>query len=97
MKKMLMTAMVVIMLLSLVACSTHVHKVGDGAKGNNIQTARQWYVLFGLVPLNDVNTNQMAAGANNYEIKTEQNFIDVLINVFTSYVTVSCRTIEVKK
>jgi len=92
-----MSAIIVIMLLSLVACSTHIHKVGNGAQGNSIQTARQWYVLFGLVPLNDVNTNQMAAGATNYEIKTEQTFIDVLITAFTSYVSVSCRSVEVKK
>ncbi len=97
MKKVFMTAIIVIMLLSMVACSTHIHKVGNGAQGNNIETARQWYVLFGLVPINEVNTNQMASGAANYEIKTEQTFIDGLITAFTSYVTVSCRTVEVKK
>ncbi len=97
MKKIFMTTMIVIMLLSLVACSTHIHKVGNGAQGNSIQTARQWYAVFGLVPLNNVDTNAMASGATNYEIKTEQTFIDGLITVFTSYVTVSCRTVEVKK
>lgn len=97
MKKVFMTAIIVIMLLSMVACSTHTHKVGNGAQGNDIQTARQWYVLFGLVPINDIDTNQMAAGATNYDIKTELTFIDGLITVFTSYVTVNCRTVEVKK
>lgn len=97
MKKIFMTAMIVIMLLSLVACSTHIHKVGDGAKGNSVQVERQWYALFGLIPINDVDTNQMAGGADDYQIKTEATFIDGLISAFTSYVTVSCRSVEVRK
>lgn len=97
MKKTFRIAIISLMLLALVACSTNIHKVGSGAKGNNTQEARQWYVLFGLVPINVVDTNQMAGGATNYDIVTEQNIMDIVINFFTSMVTVTSRTVQVTK
>ena len=53
--------------------------------------------MFGLVPLNEVKTKDMAAGATNYTIKTQATFVDGLISIITSIVTVSCRTVEVTK
>ena len=51
-------------MLLLSACSTHTHVVGNGpSKGETVQ-ARQWYILWGLIPLNNVDTNAMAAGRN---------------------------------
>ena len=35
-----------------IICATHGHKMGNGAQGNDMMEARQWYVLFGLVPIN---------------------------------------------
>jgi hypothetical protein len=58
---------------------------------------RQWYVLWGFVPINSVDTKVMAKGAKDYEIKTETNALDVVINIFTSAVTVYSRTVEVKR
>jgi hypothetical protein len=83
--------------LFIIGCSAHVHKVGSGAQGNQAIQARQWYVLFGLIPINEVDTNQMAGGAQNYEIKTEQCVMDILINFFTSAVTIYSRTVTVTK
>jgi len=96
-KKIGMLSIVLIVLLSFIACSTHVHTVGRGPQTGQEMQARQWYILWGLVPINDVNTHQMAAGATDYEIKTEQSFLDVVINFFTSAVTVYSRTVTVKK
>jgi len=84
-------------MLIMVGCSTHMHVVGDGAKGGTKDSARQWYILFGLVPLNDVNSKAMAGGASNYTIKTQATFLDGVIGIFTGIVTVSCRTVEVSK
>ncbi len=81
----------------LAGCMTHIHVVGDGAKGSAVEQERQWYVLWGLVPINKVDSAQMAKGAKNYEIKTESNALDVIINIFTSAVTVYSRTVEVKR
>jgi len=87
----------VVAVLTLVGCSTNIHQIGNGAQGNQIMEARQWYVLFGLVPLNEVDTNQMAGGATDYEIKTEQNALDIIINMFTSAISVYSRTVTVTK
>ena len=55
--------------LLLIGCAAHVHKVGNGAQGNDMMMARQWYVLFGLVPINEVDTNAMA-GARQPTMKS---------------------------
>ena len=83
--------------IAMIGCSANVHKIGNGAQGNNVTEARQWYVLFGLMPLNEVDTNQMAGGASNYEIKTEQSVMDIIMNMFTSVATVYSRTVTVTK
>ena len=93
-------AVLILGILFVIGCSTHVHKVGNGAQGNDMNDmieARQWYVLFGSVPLNEVDKNVMAGGATDYEIKTQANLIDVVIGVFTAAVSVSSRTVTVRK
>lgn len=95
-----MRKIVVVLLLCvvlLIGCAAHVHNVGRGAQGNDSTEARQWYILFGLVPLNEVDTSEMADGAGDYTIKTEQNALDVVMNIFTSYVSVVSRTVTVTK
>ena len=59
--------------------------------------ARQWYVLFGLVPINEVNTNAMAGAATDYEIMTQHTGLDVIINIFTGVISVNSRTVIVRK
>lgn len=90
------TAVVVMasFLLILVGCAAHVHTIGNGAQGNNVVQERQWYVLWGIIPINDVDTSQMTS-ATDYTIKTEQSVLDVIINIFTSAVTVYSRTVTV--
>lgn len=89
--------LLVIALLALAGCSAHIHKVGDGPQNNEMQQQRQWYILWGLVPLNEVNTNAMAGDATDYEIRTETAPLDVIMNIFTMYVTVNSRTVTVTK
>lgn len=83
--------------LILIGCTAHIHSVGNGPQTYEMVEARQWYILFGLVPLNTVDTNTMAAGAADYEIKTETGPLDILMNLFTSYITISSRTVTVTK
>ncbi|NQV19457.1 MAG: hypothetical protein HQ534_13065 [Armatimonadetes bacterium] len=96
MKKMFI-AIILIVLLFVIGCSTNIHTIGNGPQKNDSQEARQWYILYGLVPLNEVNTHEMAGNAIDYEIKTEQSFLDGLISCFTSAVSVTCRTVTVTK
>ena len=96
MKKIVLLLMLVV-LVALVGCSANIHKIGNGAQGNEVIEARQWYVLFGLAPLNEVDTSQMAGNAVDYEIKTEQSPMDIILNCFTSCITVYSRTVTVTK
>ena len=98
-------AVVMIMIVSslfLIGCSTHVHTVGTGPETGMTKVARQYYLLWGLIPLNTVDTNQMAASmkTDNYEIKSQVGLVDGAIN-FASMVTiggiVSSRTVTVTK
>ena len=80
-----------------VSCVTHTHTVGSGPRSGQAETATQWWILFGLVPLNEVDTNAMAGGSEDYEIKTSSEPIDILIGIPASYITVSRRTVTVTK
>ena len=97
MLKKVTSAVLIVSVLFVIGCATHIHKVGNGAQGNDVTTQRQWYVLWGLVPINDVDSHTMADGATDYEIKTEVNFVDVVISIFTGLITVYPRSVTVTK
>ena len=84
-------------LLFLIGCAAHVHKVGKGAQGTDTLEARQWYVLWGLVPINDVDTNAMAGDATDYQITTQSKLLDVVISAVLSEISINCRTVTVQK
>ena len=79
--------------LFTVGCATHVHSIGYGAQTGVKTTARQFYLLYGLVPINSIDTNEMAgkdANGNyiiNYDIKTETGPIDILLSIGLGIVT----------
>lgn len=93
----LSAVILIVGMLCVIGCTMHMHEVGDGAQGNDIIRSRQWYVLWGLVPINDVNTHVMAGGATDYTIMTEVNLIDALINAVLVEVSIHCRTVTVYK
>jgi len=95
MKKAVVLLMVAAFLLA--SCATHVHTVGMGPQTGQTETAKQWYILFGLVPLTDVDTNAMAGGAADYEIMTQHAPIDIIIGMVIGLTTVSSRTVTVTK
>jgi len=78
-------------------CFTQRHVVGDGSQSGQVEEVRQWFVLWGLVPINEVHSADMADGARNYEVKTEHNALDVIIGVFTSWITIYPRTVTVTR
>ena len=84
-------------MLFVIGCSAHVHTVGKGAQGSDVTEARQWYIVWGLVPINDVDTNAMAGEATDYEITTLYTPIDIIIGVVAGSVTISSRTVSVRK
>ncbi len=88
------TALLLFAMFVASGCSTHLHVVGDGSE---TVEQRQWYVLWGLVPINDVDSAEMADGAADYTIETEKSALDVIINIFTGVVSVYSRTVTVTK
>jgi len=96
-KKIVSIVLVALFLVYATGCSTHVHTIGTGGQNSQTVEARQWYILWGLVPLNNVDTKVMAGDAKNYTIKTEQSFLDGVISIVTSFVTVGCRSVSVTK
>lgn len=87
----------VVLALCWVGCAAHTHKIGNGAQTNKAEKKRQWYILYGAVPLNEVNTAEMANDTRDYTIKTELSPLDVVMNFFTEWVTVISRTVTVTK
>jgi hypothetical protein len=97
MKAVVAVFLILILAIVLVGCEAHTHYIGKGAQSNVKNQERQWYILFGLVPLNKIDTRDMAGQAADYTIKTQQSFLDIVLNIFTSSVTVYSRTVTVTK
>ena len=83
--------------LAFSSCYTNTHMVGTGAKGSQSVEKRQWYVLWGLVPINNVDSKTMVGDARDYTVVTQFTFVDIVIGIFTGFVTVGPRTVKVTK
>ncbi len=90
-------ALLLVLSFTLNSCYTLEHTVGDGAQGGQTEDARQWYVLWGLVPMNEVDSKQMAGGATDYTITTQHTFVDYVIGFFTGIVSIVPKTVKVTK
>ena len=97
MLKKLSALLLIVGMLFVIGCASHTHVVGKGAQGTDMIESRQWYVLWGVVPINDVDTQAMAGEATDYEITTEVNLLDAIINAVLSEVSIHCRTVTVRK
>ena len=84
-------------MLLVIGCATHAHKVGNGAQGYDVSSTRLWYILWELVPINEVDRNAMAGGASDYEITTSITPIDFLIGVVAGSITMSPRSVSIRK
>ena len=97
MKKLQSIAFALAIMLMVSSCYTMNHTVGNGGAGSETVVKKQWYALWGLVPINQADTKEMAAGATDYTITTEASFVDGLIGIFTGFVTIYPRTVKVSK
>lgn len=87
----------IVALVSVIGCASHTHKVGYGPAFDRAKIERQWYLLWGLVPVNEIDTQAMANGQSNYEITTEVTFIDWLYIAVMLPATITCRTVIVTR
>ncbi len=103
-------AITLIISMLFISCATHLHTVGYGPQTGAKATARQYYLLYGLVPLNTVDTNEMAGidingnQIEDYEIQTQTGPIDLVLafglGVFTFGIgpaIIQSRTVTVTK
>jgi hypothetical protein len=81
----------------LSSCMSLTHVVGSGASSSVSTEKKQWYALWGLVPINTVDSKAMAEGASNYTIKSKVKFVDYVISAFTSAVSINVQTVSVLK
>jgi hypothetical protein len=95
MKKLSIALAMVVILFS--SCFTLTHTVGSGGSGGEKIEKRAWYILWGLVPLNTVESKAMAGNATNYTVTSSRTALDVIINIFTGIVTVGSQTVTVQK
>ena len=95
-KKAVLLMLVAVLLVGSVGCLAHVHTVGTGQQGAAPPIrARQWYALWGLIPIGQIDAKTLAGTATDYTIRTWVSPLDFIINIFTSYVTIYSRSVEV--
>lgn len=92
-------ALALVASVPLAACFTFTHTVGRGPQNVTPVVAEQteWFALWGLVPLDAVDSAQLAGPARDYRVTTKFTVIDVLISAFSSFVTLYRQTVIVEK
>ena len=105
---------VICLIISMIfiGCATHLHTVGIGPQTGVTQVSRQYYLIFGLVPINSVDTKELVGidlngnPIENYEIKTQRTGVDFAIQMGLFIITapigglgglLSSRTVTVTK
>ena len=75
--------LILIASISLSSCYVHTYTVGEGATGTKSITEKQHNFVYGLASGKTPDTQKMADGSKNYDVKNEMTFIDGLINSLT--------------
>ena len=83
------------LLLLACGCMGHTHVVGVGPTGLGTESARQYYLLFGLVPLNSVNTQRVTGDLSGFEVYTDYSAMDFLLSPLLLLFTGTSRTVTV--
>jgi hypothetical protein len=97
MKKLVALLLIVGLTFAFSGCYTFEHQVGKGAQTGMTIEKKQWFILWGLVPLSAVDSQAMAKGAKDYTVKTEMSPVDVVVSCVTGWLTVMPQTVTVTK
>jgi len=82
------------------SCQLHTHRIGGGSTlppGVGEESERQAYLLFGLLRLNEVDVQRMAGDLTSYDIETGFTWVDFLLSPLLLPLTVTTRTVTVKR
>ena len=85
----------VLLLALLCSCVGHTHVVGVGPTGVGSDSVRQYYLFFGLMPLNEVNAQRLTGDLAGYEIHSGYGAMDILLSPLLFFVTGTSRTVTV--
>jgi hypothetical protein len=106
MKKVKVNSLIALFTLGIIlsSCNTTIHTVGVGGKGNCKSVGqydykkKQWYLFWGILPLNKVDSKRLASGSKNYTVMTTTSFGDALIAIPGSLIFgLKTQTIRVSK
>ena len=65
-------------------------------EGTKVAQKRCWFILFGLIPLNDNAIDSIIpATAKKVRVETKWSFLDIVMNIFTEVLTIVSFTAEV--
>jgi len=65
-------------------------------EGCKVAQKRCWFILFGLVPLNDNSIdNIIPATTKKVRVETKWSFLDIVMNIFTEVLTIVSFTAEI--
>lgn len=80
-------------------CYTQKFDVGGGADSGESQEFSQWFALWGLVPITDIEgeVQGYTGGDENYTVTTQFTPLDVVINFFANVVTIGRKTVTVQQ
>ncbi|HLU38434.1 MAG TPA: hypothetical protein VK081_03560 [Planctomycetota bacterium] len=84
-----------LLLLCPSACLAHEHRVGVGPLGTGSAVARQYYLLFGLVRLNEVDSQRLALDRTSFAVRTSFSFWDFVLAPVLLPLTICSRTVVV--
>jgi len=69
--------------VTLSSCYNYTSVVGKGAQGNSKSTEWNHYVIYGLAPVGVSDSKEMAKGATDYTVQTQQSFVNGLVSLLT--------------
>ena len=78
------------------SCYVHKAVVGEGAQNGVVEKEKQHNFIYGLASGKTPDTQAMAKGEKDYEVKTSISFVDGLINFLTGGIY-NPSTVEVKR
>ncbi len=85
-------------ILAAPGCFSITHTVGKGAQTGMVASeTKQWFALWGLLPIGHHDGGKEAGQPTDYTIETEQTVVDVCINIFTGFASFLTRTVTVTK
>lgn len=67
----------------MTSCYTYTFTVGDGPQTGIEVRKMNHYLIYGLAPVGVSDPNELAGGAEDYEVTITHTFIDGLINAIT--------------